>query len=548
MNSIEFIFQIFTQFSVSQSMSKQTIKLKIILPKLNTNTTDCKVQPHETKVILSEPNLSEPIQLCQMLSIERNHDEVGACLFNINCNLLPSWIAFCSQSSQYQIGQCESKWEQMAKSDHIIKFDINDLHQWAQEDSPENYLNLTYDRIYFNYFKAKLEITDYHLDQIHITKTLTHLIHTTKQEHYYCISMKPPIWFHFQPTFHRWILVNHGESFKKMAIDTCSHFFYHLTHHNKIRLSKVELENVDQIMKTFSLWSFIDNLNKNCMLAFYNHDFETRLNQKSHLIAYENGVYDTHTQELRDGRPDDFISHSCNYIYDVTTEFESDRQQMMTCLSQLIENPSELKRCLKLFASLVFENYVHILIVDNDGRIRRELLELLTYALGDNIDRIKIISVPEGKAIKLHTSNAIYHTYKQPSRVDNHIKVINLPFPNQQPKVNQTWGSLFLSLLINESTCKNQHNPNPLKLVDKTQTSSLCDYPLFIKQTFDQNPASSIGLQLTYEGFKKWFISTYPQQKLPTRQQMKDSLETIIGQYLPSKKGGWKGYQFKDVE
>jgi hypothetical protein len=114
-------------------MAKKPILLKI------------KLNPSESNELNLSAN-AEPRQLCQILSIERDHDTIGSCLFNIHSSLLPTWISFCQQSAgdTYQQGTCELKWQQMAKS----QYNLTHLRQWAQLDSPINYLHFQFEQIY----------------------------------------------------------------------------------------------------------------------------------------------------------------------------------------------------------------------------------------------------------------------------------------------------------------------------------------------------------------------------------------------------------------
>jgi phage/plasmid-associated DNA primase len=53
---------------------------------------------------------------------------------------------------------------------------------------------------------------------------------------------------------------------------------------------------------------FKDSVMKECRVLFYDKEFAKKLDDNKHLIAFNNGVYDTLTQTFRDGHPDDYIS------------------------------------------------------------------------------------------------------------------------------------------------------------------------------------------------------------------------------------------------
>ena len=56
--------------------------------------------------------------------------------------------------------------------------------------------------------------------------------------------------------------------------------------------------------------SYKDKIMKECREYFYDKTFMDKLNDKKHLIGFENGVYDLDRDEFREGLPDDYVSLS----------------------------------------------------------------------------------------------------------------------------------------------------------------------------------------------------------------------------------------------
>jgi phage/plasmid-associated DNA primase len=96
--------------------------------------------------------------------------------------------------------------------------------------------------------------------------------------------------------------------------------------------------------------TFKDKLMKECSALFYDSKFVEKLDVKSNLICFENGVYDLDTREFRDGRPEDFCNLSTMTDYQ---EFD-------------MENSPEIDE-IKNFMSQVFpisrvRDYVYLLL------------------------------------------------------------------------------------------------------------------------------------------------------------------------------------------
>lgn len=64
--------------------------------------------------------------------------KVGWCLHNIDEYLLPKWIEFSKQSSNYSSGECEKLWDRMKDSG----LGIGTLHMWAKQDANQSYIEI----------------------------------------------------------------------------------------------------------------------------------------------------------------------------------------------------------------------------------------------------------------------------------------------------------------------------------------------------------------------------------------------------------------------
>ncbi|GLC54535.1 hypothetical protein PLESTB_000876900 [Pleodorina starrii] len=95
------------------------------------------------------------------------------------------------------------------------------------------------------------------------------------------------------------------------------------------------------------------NIMTECADMFFVDGFEAKLDSKTHLIGFENGVYDLAAREFRDGRPDDYLSFStgCNYVpYNPT---DPEIAHIRRFFSQVQPCPVMRDYLLSLFASFL---------------------------------------------------------------------------------------------------------------------------------------------------------------------------------------------------
>ncbi len=107
------------------------------------------------------------------------------------------------------------------------------------------------------------------------------------------------------------------------------------------------------------------------------------------------------------------------------------------------------------------------------------------------------------------------------------------------------WKEAFMYILLEHfKIYKKQGLIEPPAVKDATlEYQKMNDaYIEFIDDCLEKDPDSSAKLEETYKRFKDWWKENFGNRP-PTRKDMKASLEKKIGKYLPSAKGGWKGYK-----
>ena len=108
-----------------------------------------------------------------------------------------------------------------------------------------------------------------------------------------------------------------------------------------------------------------------------------------------------------------------------------------------------------------------------------------------------------------------------------------------------SWKEAFMYILTEHyKSYKKQGLVEPPAVKDATREYQRMNdsYIEFVDCCTEKDPNSSIKLEDTYKRFKEWWKVAYS-TKTPSRKDMKTSLEKKLGKYLPSAKGGWKGFK-----
>jgi P4 family phage/plasmid primase-like protien len=273
------------------------------------------VQNQESEFV-SYDVIERVIKLVDMLSIERCDNErtwteLGWCLYNIDSNkLFEVWKQWSKRSPKYKDGDCEFKWKRF-KPDGLT---ISSLYMWASKDNP----------VAFNEFKRKdsqlLLVTALSKAHFDVASVLYH-----KYKHVFtCASIKRGFWYRFEK--HRWVEMEEGYILlDKMSTELASDVLSLNTFYSKKALKpntatmdKELSKKQDECLKL--LHALKDNTYKHkvlkeCCSMFYDTDFMNSLDAQTHVVGFENGVYDTTNLVFRDGRPEDYVSFTTGINY-----------------------------------------------------------------------------------------------------------------------------------------------------------------------------------------------------------------------------------------
>jgi P4 family phage/plasmid primase-like protien len=262
-----------------------------------------KMNPEETNLIK---------QFVQIMSDKRANEynswiEVGWALHNMgaeNQDLLDIWIEFSKRSSKYVDGDCETRWESM-KDEGL---GIGSIRYWARLDNPD-----MYKKIIMNDINKMIEASIKTPTNFDIASVLHRMF---RYDYKYS---KDEGWYYFDN--HLWRRNEDGMMLRsKISTDLCEKYAYMIRDNNKRMLEDNEMTDEEKedikarnkeilgIIAKLKTTSFKENIMKECKEIFYDIDFINKLDENFYLIGFTNGIYDLKRGELREGRPDDYVT------------------------------------------------------------------------------------------------------------------------------------------------------------------------------------------------------------------------------------------------
>lgn len=235
---------------------------------------------------------------------------LGWVLRNIDYRLLEMWIDFSKISSAYIEGECQQLWDKMRKDN----MGLGTLRWWAKQDNSIKYNNVVNTAI-IKYIDDALGSDGAHFD-------IACVVHAIYKDEFKAITKD--VWYKYDKQHHRWAKGREGLELRKLlSIDICRRFMERSNYYNEYSDDPIQRAiNEEKSKKCLKIAtqlknsSFKDSIMKECRTLFIDEAFEELLDSRSHLIGFDNGVYDLKMHIFRDGMPDDYIylSTKQNYV------------------------------------------------------------------------------------------------------------------------------------------------------------------------------------------------------------------------------------------
>jgi P4 family phage/plasmid primase-like protien len=373
-------------FDISEIRSVEILE-KLVDKLLNELTTE-------------EYNINETHQFLMSLPVHYydNYDKwirCGWALHNTNFKLFISWIYFSSQSSKFNFDDIPGyyeMWKQM-KDEGVTE---RSIMYWAREENPAEYKRIREETI--DYY---IELTEEKATEWDIANVLYQLY----KDEYRCANLKKNIWYQFKNN--RWREIDSGTTLRYNISKTLSRIYsnksdkwMHIlseSEGNGVEKDKQEsyrkkAVNYSDISSNLKRTTFKQNIMKEAAEIFYQSDpnFVDNLDQKRHLLCFENGVWDFDTKTFRDGRPDDYITLSTGIRY---VPFNKNKQKDIQIKNEIEDFMTKLFPVVDL-RKYIWEHLASTLIGKNKSQTfniyngcgrngKSKLVELMSMVLGD---------------------------------------------------------------------------------------------------------------------------------------------------------------------
>jgi P4 family phage/plasmid primase-like protien len=318
--------------------------------------------------VTSEEEYNRICALVDLLSEVRaeNYNDwirVGWCLRYIDHRLLDKWIEFSKKSPKFIAGECEKQWDYMRHDGACLG--VGTLHLWAKEDNPQEYSRIVEEELR-ELVKGAKSGTEYDVARV-VEK---------KYNHQFMYDARNRLWYHFH--HHRWHLTDDGISLKKRLPTEIANVFRESASYFQGRAASPEVgqdekDRLDEISKKlneviFKLKkaSFQASVMTEASMLFNIEKVDEKLDSNTHLVGFENGVYDLDALEFRDGRPEDFLTMTTGINYhrhDPTNPF---LPEILKFLSQVLR-----VEALREYVCCLFASFLH-------GNIREERFHVWT--------------------------------------------------------------------------------------------------------------------------------------------------------------------------
>jgi P4 family phage/plasmid primase-like protien len=388
---------------------KQKTKLhnNIFSKSLNINknyTTD-------DELILSRQLVSE----CLSYTRAEKYDDwinLGWVLRNIDYRLLDTWVEFSKIGSAFIEGECQTLWNKMRK-DHM---GIGTLRWWAKQDNIRKY-NEIIDESIIPLIDQCIRSDGSHYD-------VAKVVQAQYKDDFKSISKD--LWYKYDKNKHRWVKSREGLNLRLiLSTEICKKFVERSQQWNtqlynddgnndeQKSLNEEKCKKCMAIALKLKNAGFKDSIMKECKCLFIEDKFEELLDSRSHLIGFDNGVYDLKMHIFRDGMPDDYICHSTNINYIPYCPESIEVREINEFLSKIFTNENVKNYMLDIITciidgSIAQERFYIFTGQGSNGKSR--LLELIQKAIGDYYCILPIALLTQKRAASNSASGELERT------------------------------------------------------------------------------------------------------------------------------------------
>ena len=258
----------------------------------------------------------------------------GQCLKNIHPDLESVWLEFSSQDpAQYNPREAMSKWNSFSFRVDGHRLEIGSLRRWSRMDNPGKYMDIEKTNIVRLIEESAETGTEYDVAQV---------VHAMYRDDFKCARFGANAWYRW--CGHVWRETDGGvgllvllssevlkEYLKKQIEvlkmkeqgDPCLCVKGAVNANCESCKLEDRASRYASIQLKLKTTTFKEKVMKECRVLFLDEEFANKLDETKHLIAFNNGVFDTMNYVFRDGQQDDYLSFSTNIDYEASVPYYS---------------------------------------------------------------------------------------------------------------------------------------------------------------------------------------------------------------------------------
>lgn len=262
----------------------------------------------------------------------------GQCLKNIHPDLNDCWHEFSSKGDGYKFPEAENKWNSFGYRIDGARLSTGSLRHWSATDNLEGYKQVENTNINRLIEKSAETGTENDVAQV---------VYAKYRDEFKCAKYGANVWYRY--TGHTWKETDKGIALQiRLSKEVADMYLekeqYELNNiravgqcdHKETRTDcdccqhELKKQMYSAIRIKLKRTGFKKNVMDESRELFLDETLVLKLDESKHLIAFNNGVFDTLTLEFRDGKPEDYISFSTGLDYD-----QDVRHDQHSCWSEI---------------------------------------------------------------------------------------------------------------------------------------------------------------------------------------------------------------------
>ena len=332
--------------------------------------------------------------------------DVGFCLKNIHPDLEQVFQDFSEQINSikpgsYNQAECMNKWNTFGFRVEGERLSEKSLRYWSREDNRDGYEEIERGNVDKLVDEAAATGTDYDVALV---------VYARYRDEFRCANYANNDWFYY--VGHIWRNSEKGvELLRRLSSDIAKMFLEkeliegeklksqscsHKEHDPECDTCNTEKRKKQYLVARTKLKtnSFKNNVMRECQVLFYDPDFARKLDNNKHLIAFNNGVFDTLSMKFREGRPDDCISLCTNVDYVESMKYHEFPcwEELKNFLERILPNPNVriffLKHLATCLSGVFYRRF--IIMTGNGANGKSMVMNLMSTGMGDYTYKVNV--------------------------------------------------------------------------------------------------------------------------------------------------------------